>query len=59
MIVLKLGLWTHKASKHYTYDRIYLSGYRWTPLCRRYPRQAGYASYNTELWKEYTNSTPK
>ena len=42
MKVIKFGKWNYYAGKFYTFKRIYIRGYIWTPLCimelRKYAR---------------------
>lgn len=41
MIVIRFGLWRHKATSMFIYDRIYRDGDKWTPLCVKRFRYVG------------------
>lgn len=41
MIVIRFGVWRHKATSMFIYDRIYRDGYKWTPLCIKKFRYVG------------------
>lgn len=45
MIILNFGKWMNGANKHFTYKRIYIQGYRWTPFViiklRKYNESGG------------------
>ena len=34
-VVIKLGKWDSAYLAKYVYERIYVTGYKWTPLCWR------------------------
>ena len=34
MLWIRLGRWSHQATRYFLLDRIYLCGYRWTPFVR-------------------------
>lgn len=40
-VVFRLGLWCHKATALFLYDRIYRHGCKWTPLCIKSFRYVG------------------
>jgi len=54
-VVLKLGIWSHKATSMFLYDRIYKNGCQWTPFCLktfRYVRPTAMTRYDTESLKK-------
>jgi len=49
MILPRLGKWSSSAGRWFIWERLYLFGYRWTPLCRarfRYLKTLREANYN-------------
>lgn len=34
MIWINFGKWDHKGGRLFTFERIYIKGYRWTPIVR-------------------------
>jgi hypothetical protein len=34
MIIPRLGKWTMASGRHLVWERLYLHGHKWTPLCR-------------------------